>query len=565
MTLPRYLIGFTTSAAKDGRLDQAAWAKVPWSSDYVWIDAGDAAPERARFKALYDRTGLYFLFEFESETVGPQPLDVVFPHACEIFLDPEGRGRRYLEYAVNPDGVEHSQVWNGHLSVREWKAEDSVATIARVTHIPNGEGRETIRYEVSMPWNGMSSLCGKRPIPPRRGEAWRANFSRVEPHADYCWSTAGFYYMHNPDTFGWLVFAGDENPITTINESALRPLSYILPGSKSNTAFKLFNLTYWVPFPLMPSADGGYYGVNKCSVSKLGREGKAVWTRTRKDGLPQFVRSCTVVGDALFLYGNGMQEGMLAGVYAVEADGSVRSLAGIVSSELKTARVFAAGKSRLVLAGSDRFQIVSGRKATSLMKANGSVNCVVSTGETIVLGTSDGFEVYSDEGELLHRSTVAGGIVAAAALKDGVIGVSGKAGLFRIDGSGTCDYFPRSLAVRFDGLYADGDRFWATYIGGMALIEDGKVRWFDGPLGNAGFQVVGAARAADGTMVFLCGIPHGNWYTSSVTTSFLLAYSAGRWKRYTFRNGLPAYTSAITSIDERVFLSTQAGFYEFRP
>src|SRR5205809_6167471 len=63
--LPSYTVRFCSEPiCTDGRLDQAAWASAPWSSDFVWIDAGDPAPLRSRFKALYNRDGLHFAFEY---------------------------------------------------------------------------------------------------------------------------------------------------------------------------------------------------------------------------------------------------------------------------------------------------------------------------------------------------------------------------------------------------------------------------------------------------------------------------------------------------------------------
>src|SRR5262249_12156406 len=151
-SLPSYLVKFSPESIRaDGRLDEVSWASVPWSSDFVWIDAGDPAPLRSRFKAVYNADGLHFAFEFLSVRVPGQPLDPDFPYACEIFIDPEGRGRRYLEYAVAPDGAEHKVIWNGRLSMREWRGEPGVPSQAGVGRTKISPTRETVVYEVSFP------------------------------------------------------------------------------------------------------------------------------------------------------------------------------------------------------------------------------------------------------------------------------------------------------------------------------------------------------------------------------------------------------------------------------
>src|SRR5438045_2079755 len=71
-SLPAYLMPFAS------KVDDEAWQHAAWSADFVWIDAGDPAPHRSHFKAIYDRAALHFMFEFESANSEPQPLDPNF-------------------------------------------------------------------------------------------------------------------------------------------------------------------------------------------------------------------------------------------------------------------------------------------------------------------------------------------------------------------------------------------------------------------------------------------------------------------------------------------------------
>src|ERR1043166_647543 len=109
----------------------------------------------------------------------------------------------------------------------QWKGEPSIAAKSGVTRGIDAS-HEKLVYEVSFPWNGMSRLTGKRVFPPAKGEAWRANFSRVEAgeaQGDYAWTPmGGIYYMHNPGCFGWLVFAGEKEPLSDVSSASLKLL-----------------------------------------------------------------------------------------------------------------------------------------------------------------------------------------------------------------------------------------------------------------------------------------------------------------------------------------------------
>src|SRR5262249_49601116 len=72
------------------------------------------------------------------------------------------------------------------------------------------------------PWDGLKQLS-KNPVPPRDGDQWRINFSRVEweyevvggkyrkipgrPEANWVWSPQGVVNMHRPERWGYLQFS----------------------------------------------------------------------------------------------------------------------------------------------------------------------------------------------------------------------------------------------------------------------------------------------------------------------------------------------------------------------
>jgi hypothetical protein len=76
--------------------------------------------------------------------------------------------------------------------------------------------------EIAWPWKGLKELTSM-PMPPRDGQHWRINFSRVEwdldivdgkyekfkkrPEHNWVWSPQGVIDMHRPERWGYLQFS----------------------------------------------------------------------------------------------------------------------------------------------------------------------------------------------------------------------------------------------------------------------------------------------------------------------------------------------------------------------
>jgi hypothetical protein len=65
-------------------------------------------------------------------------------------------------------------------------------------------------------------------------------------------------------------------------------------------------------------------------------------------------------------------------------------------------------------------------------------------------------------------------------------------------------------------------------------------------------------------MVFVGSIPSGYWYGSNPFSSFLLTYDGKNWKKWGVEEGLPGLINAIAVLNGNVFLSTNAGIFQFR-
>src|SRR5690606_6951535 len=96
----------------DGRLDDPAWAAVPWTEDFRDIE-GDAKPKpplRTRAKMLWDDDHFYVAAELQDPHVWATLTEhdsVIFrDNDFEVFIDPDGDSHHYLEYEINALGTD---------------------------------------------------------------------------------------------------------------------------------------------------------------------------------------------------------------------------------------------------------------------------------------------------------------------------------------------------------------------------------------------------------------------------------------------------------------------------
>ena len=91
----------------DGRLDDPAWRKAPWTAEFVDIQgAGHPKPPfRTRVKMLWDDDCFYIGAELQEPRVWAtltQHDSVIFhDNDFEVFLNPSADGRNYFEFEIN--------------------------------------------------------------------------------------------------------------------------------------------------------------------------------------------------------------------------------------------------------------------------------------------------------------------------------------------------------------------------------------------------------------------------------------------------------------------------------
>jgi thiamine biosynthesis lipoprotein ApbE len=225
----------------DGRLDDPAWTAAEWSEPFVDIE-GDVrrAPRfRTRTKMLWDDEYFYVGAEMQEPdvwaTLTERDAVIFHDNDFEVFIDPDGDTHAYYELEVNALGT----VWDlmllkpyrdGGPAINAWDiAGLQVGVDVRGTINRPGDRDEGWSVEIAMPWKVLSEAAPDRK-PPKAGDRWRVNFSRVEWQADeaggryvkrlalggkgplrednWVWSPQGAVNMHMPERWGYVQFSG---------------------------------------------------------------------------------------------------------------------------------------------------------------------------------------------------------------------------------------------------------------------------------------------------------------------------------------------------------------------
>jgi hypothetical protein len=218
----------------DGRLDDRAWRDAAWTGLFVDIE-GDAKP-RPRFDTRVKMTWDEEYFYVGAELSEPHVWATLVKHDSvifhdpdfEVFIDPDGDSLEYYEFEINALGT----FWDlflprpyraGGRAQNEWEI-PGLKSAVRVDGTLN-DARDTDRgwfVELAFPWRVLGEFA-HRPAPPRDGDRWRVNFSRVEWPIDitggdyakrpgarednWVWSPQGVVDMHRPERWGTVEFS----------------------------------------------------------------------------------------------------------------------------------------------------------------------------------------------------------------------------------------------------------------------------------------------------------------------------------------------------------------------
>ena len=232
----------STPLTIDGRLDEPSWQAARWTAAFVDIE-GPARPaprHLTRVKMLWDSLYLYVGAELEEPdlwaTLTQRDTVIYLDNDFEVFIDPDGDTHEYYELEINALGT----VWDlflvkpyrdGGPALHAWDIPGlrSAVHLDGTLNVPGDRDRGW-SVEIAFPWSALREAA-YRETPPRAGDQWRINFSRVQwrleitdsgyvkaPAAEgdahvednWVWSPQGLIDMHYPEMWGFVQFATDE-------------------------------------------------------------------------------------------------------------------------------------------------------------------------------------------------------------------------------------------------------------------------------------------------------------------------------------------------------------------
>jgi hypothetical protein len=224
----------------DGKMNEPGWQQAEWTDYFVDIE-GSAKPIprfQTRVKMLWDEKYFYVTAEIKEPdiwaTLTKRDAVIFYDNDFEVFIDPDGDTHQYYEFEMNALNT----VWDLFLTkpyrddgtaVNAWDINGlkSTASIDGTLNNSADKDKEWI-IEVAFPWKVLNE-CAHKDAPPKNGDQWRVNFSRVEWKIDvvngkyqksidtktgksflednWVWSPQGLINMHCPEMWGFVQFS----------------------------------------------------------------------------------------------------------------------------------------------------------------------------------------------------------------------------------------------------------------------------------------------------------------------------------------------------------------------
>lgn len=206
----------------NGKLDDPAWKKAAWTTDFVDIE-GTAKPMplfRTRVKMLWDDEYLYIAAELEEPNVTAALTEhdsVIFhDNDFEVFLKPLPETESYYEFEMNAfntgwDLFLDKPYMSGGKADNSWDI-DGLKTAVSIQGTINHPSDKDKGWTLEIAYSWRSFLNRQQVPQPHAGTVWRINFSRVEWKAgqaredNWVWSPQGVINMHVPKQWGYLHF-----------------------------------------------------------------------------------------------------------------------------------------------------------------------------------------------------------------------------------------------------------------------------------------------------------------------------------------------------------------------
>ncbi len=223
----------------DGKPDDPAWEKAPWTSDFTDIEGAlkPPPPLKTRAKLLWDDHYLYIAAELEEPhlwaTYDADESVIFHENDFEIFIDPGNDGLLYYELEINALGTKWDLLLTrpyreGGFPINAWEITGLIRGVYLDGSLNDPSDLDrSWSLELALPWKVLRECAPhhRRPVP---GDTWRLNFSRVQwdretiggkyvkkadpltgkplPEHNWVWAPQGVINMHIPEKWGMMEF-----------------------------------------------------------------------------------------------------------------------------------------------------------------------------------------------------------------------------------------------------------------------------------------------------------------------------------------------------------------------
>jgi Carbohydrate family 9 binding domain-like len=198
----------------DGALDEASWKAAETTGPFRLNDGSGSAQNRVEAKLIWDDERLYFAFDCEDTdvfaTMKRRDEHLWEEEVVEMFIDPDGDGKNYLELEVNPlntflDIFILTPVvpipYESYTIPAKW----AVNVKGSVNDSSDRDGGWTA--EIELPLKEAVTAAN---LPPKDGDKWRLGLYRIErrPKLELiAWSPTLKPSFHTPARFGEITFS----------------------------------------------------------------------------------------------------------------------------------------------------------------------------------------------------------------------------------------------------------------------------------------------------------------------------------------------------------------------
>jgi hypothetical protein len=198
----------------DGAFDEPSWRAAKSTGAFRANDGSETVTSRVEAKMLWDDSNLYFAFECGdtdlSATMTKRDEHLWQEEVVEVFIDPDGDEKNYIELEVNPLG-----------------AFLDLFVLTPVVPIPYESYNIPAKWAVKVDgtvqnsldrdrgWNVELAVPLKEAVtapnrPPKDGDRWRLNLYRIERKPKdqlIAWSPTLKPSFHTPSRFGEVTFS----------------------------------------------------------------------------------------------------------------------------------------------------------------------------------------------------------------------------------------------------------------------------------------------------------------------------------------------------------------------